>query len=132
MDVFEPNWQALSVFAFAWATLCIGGVLMAGMLPLSSAPLAARTPSGVALVTVNLLLLLGLLALTLAYGYAELRWTSAVVTGGMIFLFAPFAVQDLPEALKNGRAGLLLLFVLILAALALLQNGGALDSLTTL
>ncbi len=132
MDAFEPNILGLTVFAIAWAILCIGGVLMAGMLPLSAAPVAARTPSGIFLVAVNLLLLAGLLVLTLAYSYAELRWSSAVVVGGMIFLFAPFAVQDLPDFLKNGRAGLMILLVLVMAALALLYSKGALQGVMQL
>jgi hypothetical protein len=125
MEAFEPNLAGLLVFAASWAALCIGAIFLAGMLPLSAAPEAVRSAGGVALVAVNTALLLGLAILTVAHSYAELRWSSAVVVGGAIFLFAPFAIQDLPERLKNGLAGLALLFLVLCGALALLVLRGA-------
>lgn len=130
MEAIEPNLFALVLFALTWAVFCVGAIQVAGMLPLSAAPEAVRTPDGVALVIANVLLLAAVLILTCAYGYNELRWTSSIVVGGMIFLLAPFLIQDLPENLKNGKAGLLILFVLSLAALGLLHSGGATDFLT--
>jgi len=129
MDVFEPNLPALLVFVFTWGVFCAGVVHVAGMLPLSSAPDGVRSPVGVLLVLLNVAMLAGLLALTLAHSYGELRWSSAVVVGGMIFLFSPFIVQDLPDRLKNGVAGMALLALLLIAALAVLLSGGAHDHL---
>jgi hypothetical protein len=125
VDAFEPNLPALLIFAAAWAACCIGGIHLAGMLPLSSAPAAVRSRGWAALVTLNGVLLAALLALTVAFSYRELRWSSAVVVGGAIFLFAPLAVQDLPERIRDGKAGLVLLVVMLLLALALLFLGGA-------
>jgi hypothetical protein len=88
VDAFEPNLPALLIFAAAWAACCIGGIHLAGMLPLSSAPAAVRSRGGAALVIMNGVLLAALLALTVAFSYRELRWPSAVVVGGTIFLFA--------------------------------------------
>ncbi len=132
VEVFEPNIPALLIFAAAWAVFCVGALHVAGMLPLSGAPDAVRSFGGVALVSVNVALLAGLLILTLAHSYAQLRWTSAVVVGGAIFLFAPFVVQDLPEKLKDGKAGLALLLILLIGALALLLLGGSMSGLGAL
>ncbi len=132
MDAFEPNLPALIMFAAAWAVFCAGVVHVAGMLPLSSAPDGVRSPLGVLLILLNVAMLAGLLALTLALSYGELRWSSAVVVGGMIFLFSPFIVQDLPDRLKNGVAGMALLAVLLMAAFALLLSRGALGHLLSL
>jgi hypothetical protein len=125
VDAFEPNLPALLIFAAAWAACCIGGIHLAGMLPLSSAPAAVRSHGWAALVILNGVLLAALLALTVAFSYRELRWSSAVVVGGTIFLFAPFAVQDLPERIRDGKAGLVLLVIILVLALALLFLGGA-------
>jgi hypothetical protein len=125
VDAAELNIRALGVFAVAWAVCCAGAVHLAGHLPLAEAPGGGRSRSGVALILVNAILLLALIALTVIYSHHELRWPFAVVLGGTIFLFSPFAVQDLPEALKNGKAGLVALFLLLLSALVLLwENGG--------
>ena len=42
----------------------------------------------------------------------------------MVFLFAPFVVQDLPPALKDNKFGLVLVMVLSLGGLALLYASG--------
>ncbi len=125
MDAFEPNIAALLVFATAWAIFCVGVLQLAGMLPISAAPAAVRSPGGIVLVLLNAALLLTLLLMTFAYSYSELRWSSAVVVGGGIFLFSPFVIQDLPENIKNGKAGLIILLSLLTAALALLFATGA-------
>ena len=125
MDAAELNIRALGVFTVAWAVCCTGALQLAGHLPLAGAPGGGRSRSSAALVLVNAVLLLALFVLTVLYSHHELRWPFAVVLGGAVFLFSPFAIQDLPEALKNGRAGLVVLFLLLLAALALLWENGA-------
>lgn len=124
MDAFEPNVTGLLIFAAGWAAFCAGAIHVAGMLPISTAPEPVRSPFGVTLVALNVLLLAGVLVLTLAHVYGGLRWSSAIVVGGVIFLFAPFLVQDLPERFKNGMAGLGLLFLILLGVGYLLFVGG--------
>jgi hypothetical protein len=119
------------VFAAAWAAVCIGAVQLAGMLPISAAPEAVRSPAGITLVALNAVLLLGLFVTTFVYSYSELRWSSAVVVGGAIFLFAPFAIQDLPETIKNGLAGLVILLALLASAFGLLLASGAFAAIST-
>ncbi len=128
MDAFEPNILALAVFALAWAVFCVGAFQLAGMLPISAAPDSVRSPGGIALILLNAALLLALFVVIFTYGYSELRWSSAVVVGGSIFLFSPFVIQDLPESIKNGKAGLIILLSLLTAALALLFATGATSS----
>ena len=129
MDAAGLNIRALLIFAVAWAVCCAGAVHLAGHFPLAEAPGSGRSRSGTALILVNAVLLLALFALTLLYSSQEVRWPFTVVLGGMIFLFAPFAIQDLPEALKNGKVGLVALFLLLLAALVLLWESGARHSI---
>jgi hypothetical protein len=124
MDAFEPNIRALITFSAAWWVCCAGIIHLAGMLPLSEAPSAVRSPGGSILIFLDAALLFGLIVLTLVFSHRELRWSSAVVVGGAIFLLSPFMTQDLPEAVKNGKAGLLLLFLLLLLALGLLFTAG--------
>jgi hypothetical protein len=125
VDAAELSIRALGIFAIAWAVCCAGAVHLAGHFPLTEAPAKGGTRSGTVLILVNAVLLLALFALTLIYTLHELRWPFAVVLGGTIFLFSPFAIQDLPEALKNGKAGLLALFLLLISALVLLWANGA-------
>jgi hypothetical protein len=129
VDAAELNIRALAIFAIAWAVCCAGAVHLAGHLPLAEGPSGGRSRSGAALILVNAVLLLALIALTLIYSHYELRWPFAVVLGGTIFLFSPFAIQDLPEALKNGKAGLVALFLLLLSALVLLWENGVHSSI---
>ena len=125
MDAAGLNIRALVIFAIAWSVCCAGAVHLAGHFPLPEASSGRKSRSSTALILVNAILLLALIALTLLYSRHELRWPFAVVLGGTIFLFSPFVIQDLPEALKNGKAGLVVLFFLLLAALALLWENGA-------
>ncbi len=118
MSSIEPNFQALLFFALAWMLVCFGSFLMAGMLPLGAAPKEIRQPTGVLLLALNAALTLILAGFAIRLSYHDLRWTSVVIAGGSIFLLAPFLVQDLPDAIKNGRKGLLLLLALLLCAIA--------------
>jgi hypothetical protein len=129
VDAAGLNIRALVIFAIAWAVCCAGAVHLAGHLPLAEVPNGRRSRSVTTLILANAVLLLALIVLTLLYSREELRWPIAVVLGGTIFLFSPFAIQDLPEALKNGIAGLVALFLLLLAALALFWASGALHSI---
>lgn len=119
MAAIEPNWQALVVFLVAWLAGCVGVIFLSGTLPVKAAPPAVQVGFGPALVWVNLAALVALLALTAWFAVGHLRWTSLVVGGGFVFLFAPFIVQDLPRALRDTQAGLVTLLACLLAATGL-------------
>jgi hypothetical protein len=129
VDAAGLNIRALVIFAIAWAVCCVGTVHLAGHFPLPEASDGRKSRGVTALILINAILLLALIALTLLYSRHELRWPFAVVLGGTIFLFSPFAIQDLPESLKNGKTGLAALLVLLLSALALLWESGAQHSI---
>ena len=121
MAAIEPNWISLLWFA-AFATVCAIAILVvAGMLPLSARPNAARSGTATLLVAGNAVLLAALLAGTGYYGYAELRWSTLIVVAGLIILFVPGLFEIWPSSLRDGSAGLLVLVgvqALALAALA--------------
>jgi hypothetical protein len=121
MAAIEPNWISLLWFA-VFATVCAIAILVvAGMLPLSARPNAARSGSATLLVAGNAVLLAALLAGTCFYGYAELRWSTLIVVAGLIILFVPGLFEIWPSPLRDGSAGLLVLVgvqALALAALA--------------
>lgn len=119
LAAIEPNWQALLVFLAAWLVGCVGLIYLSGSLPLKAAPQAVRDGAGPILVWTNLLALIILAILCLSFAISHLRWTSLIVGGGFVFLFAPFIVQDLPARLKDTKAGLSLLLGCLLAAVAL-------------
>lgn len=126
MDAIEPNWQSLIFFGMAWAIACIGFFFVSGSLPVSAAPAPVQSGMGPVLVGLNLLCIVILTAVALVLAILELRITSPIVLGGLIFLFAPFAVQDLPDRLRDSKLGLLLMFIVQAAAIGALYASGAL------
>ncbi len=68
----------------------------------------------------NTALWLVLLAGTLAFALAELRWTTIVVVAGVLFLFIPGAFQAIPARFRDGRAGLAIAGLVLIAALGVL------------
>jgi hypothetical protein len=126
MIAIEPNWIASLAFA-TFATGCALAVLiLAGMFPLRTRPDAARSNLALLLVTCNALLLILLLAGTGFYGFMELRWTTLIVVGGLVVLFAPGLFEALPERLRDGRAGLIVLAGVQALGLAVLAKVGGL------
>jgi hypothetical protein len=122
MAAIEPNWISLIWFA-AFATVCmIAFLVVAGMFPLRSRPEAARSGTATLLVIGNGLLLAALLAGTVLYGYAELRWSSLIVVTGLVVLFAPGLFEVWPSSLRDGRTGLVVLFAVQIVALATLAK----------
>ena len=91
------------------------------MYPLRAAP-ARRS---VLLVLGNTALWLVLLAGTLVFAWAELRWTSLVVVAGILFLFIPELFQAIPGRFRDGREGLALAGLVLIAALGVLFCVGA-------
>ncbi|MGA7325057.1 MAG: hypothetical protein WBX25_11370 [Rhodomicrobium sp.] len=127
MDAIEPNTRALAIFAVAWLICCAGAIHLSGLFPFAQAPTSIRTAGGAALLCTNVAFLLAVTALTLVYCFKELRWTSIVVVGGLIFLGSPFIAQDLPDAIKASKAGLALLATLLMLVIAILLAAGAQD-----
>ena len=120
MDAIEPNWGALLWFALFWGAACLAFLTVAGMFPLRSRPEGARNAGGAFLIGWNALLLVALALGTLAFGYARLRWTSLIVVGGLVVLFAPGLFETWPAAWRDGRTGLVLVLALQIVALGLL------------
>ena len=127
MGAIEPNWGALLWFALFWGAACLAFLTLAGMFPLGSRPESAKTAGGAFLIGWNALLLVALAVGTVAFGYAALRWTSLVVVGGLIVLFAPGLFQAWPAAWRDGRPGLAVILALQVVALGLLFLVGADD-----
>ena len=118
MAGIEPNGLGLFVFGAAFAVCCLGFFTVVGMFPLSARPAALAGIPAFALIVVNLALVV-LLALAAAlFAHQSLRWTSAVVLGGLIFLFTPSAFQAMPDRWRDSLAGLAVLGIIQVAALA--------------
>lgn len=107
----EPNWPQLMVFMAAWLTVCAGVIYLSGHLPIAVAPRPVQEGAGPLLVWLNVLTMGGLAIVSILFAVAYLKWTSIIVSGGIVFLFAPFIVQDLPLPLKDTQAGLAVLLV---------------------
>lgn len=123
MVSIEPNWTGLAIFTVLWSASCIAFLCIVGMLPLGSRPETTQGPIGSSLVLCNLVMLLLLSAGTIAYAYVTIPWSSAVVSGGLIFLFAPALFQVWPNSWRDSFAGLSVLAVGQAFALALLVRG---------
>ena len=121
MDAIEPHWISLLWFSIFATVGTVAFLIVAGLFPLSSRPVSARSNAATLLVAGNGLLLSALLAGTALYGYAELRWSSLIVVSGLVALFAPGVFEIWPSSLRDGWRGLFLLVgdqLLALAALA--------------
>jgi hypothetical protein len=126
MDAIEPHWVASLYFA-ALATGCaLAFLILAGMFPLRARPDAARSRLALLLVAGNAVLLVLLLSGTGFYGYTELRWSTLIVVAGLVVLFAPGLFEALPERLRDGRAGLIVLAGVQALGLAVLAKVGGL------
>jgi len=122
MDAIEPHWISLLWFA-AFATICtVAFLIVAGTFPLRSRPDSARSSAAALLIAGNTVLLTALLAGTVFYGYAELRWSSLIVIAGLVLLFAPGLFEVWPAPLRDGKTGLVVLVGVQTAALAILAK----------
>ena len=127
MDAIEPHWVA-SLYFGALATGCaLAFLILAGMFPLRARPDAARSSLALLLVAGNVVLLVLLLSGTGFYGYTELRWSTLIVVAGLVVLFAPGLFEALPERLRDGRAGLIVLAGVQALGLAVLAKVGGLN-----
>ena len=105
MNHLEPNIAALCWFTLFWSACCLGFLQLAGMYPIRRRS-GERAQSPALLVVGNTALWLALLAGTLMFAYAELRWTTTVVVAGILFLFIPELFQAIPTRWRDGRAGM--------------------------
>jgi hypothetical protein len=119
MSHLEPNVMALSWFVPLWSVCCLGFFQLAGLYPLRASGEGGGRNS-ILLVLGNTALWLLLLAGTLAFAWTELRWTTIVVVAGILFLFIPELFQAIPVRFRDGRAGLALSGVVLIAALGVL------------
>ena len=124
MDAIEPHWISLLWFT-AFATTCaVAFLVVAGMFPLRSRPDSAKSGTATLLVVGNAVLLIVLLTGTGWYGYTELRWSTLIVVGGLVVLFAPGLFEAWPLPLRDGSAGLIVLVGIQALALAALAKVG--------
>lgn len=114
MTQLEPNLGALAWFCLLWSICCIGFLQLVGMYPLQR-----RTAAAVIAAT---LLWSALLSGTIAFAVVELRWSTIVVMGGVLFLFLPELFQALPRHWRDGRAGLRISGCMMIAALVVLAE----------
>jgi hypothetical protein len=123
MTQIEPNALALCWFALFWSICCLSFLQLAGMYPLGSRTDDDR-PAPPMFVLGSTALWLALLIGTCLFGAAELRWTSFVIVGGILFLFLPELFQAIPARWRNGWAGLTATGMTLAIALALLVSVG--------
>ena len=122
MDSIEPNLVPLLWFALCCTVACVAFLVLAGAFPLASRPDLAGSPAGAALAVGNAVLLAVLVAGTAWYGLSHLRWTSFVIAGGSVLLFAPGLFHLWPERWRDGHAGLALLFCMLGSSVLALQQ----------
>lgn len=118
MNHLEPNVVALAWFTLFWGVCCLSFLQLAGQYPIRDTSDGGRNP--VLLVLGNTALWLALLAGTLMFAYAELRWTTIVVVAGLLFLFIPELFQAIPGRWRDGRAGMAIAGFVLVAALGVL------------
>ncbi|MHB2205697.1 hypothetical protein [Methylobacterium sp. CM6257] len=122
MNMIEPNVAALSWFALFSGVASVGFYVLTGMFPLETRPDLKGRPLGLLLLTANVVLLLALVGGGLAYGAANLRWTSLVIVSGLAVLFAPGLFNVWPQRWRDGLAGLAIVLAGLGGSLGLLQQ----------
>ena len=122
MAAIEPNGLGLLVFGAAFAVCCLGFLTIVGMFPLRARPVALSGMPAIAMILGNSALMVLLVLATLMFAHHALRWTSAVVLGGLIFLFMPSAFQAVPGEWRDSRCGLALLGIIQAAALVVIAS----------
>ncbi len=115
MSAIEPNIPSLLWFTLLWTLCCVGFLVLSGSFPLNVTRERGRKSSAL-LALCNAALMAVLMALTLTFGFLELRVTTLIVVAGLVFLFAPTPFEVWPEKWRDGRA--------VLAALLIVQGGG--------
>jgi hypothetical protein len=116
VNSLEPNLIALFWFVLLWGICCLGFFQLAGMYPIRRGEARDR----ILLVLCNSALWLALVTGTFAFAWTELRWTTMVVTAGIVFLFTPALFQAMPDRLRDGSVGMVIGGIAIVVALGLL------------
>ncbi len=98
-----------------------GAVVVSGFLPRDSGPSAAQGPVGAVLVYAAAAMLAALVIAAISAA-TTLPWAVALVAAGLAFLAAPFAIQPLPERVRESRAGLVGVLAVSAAMLGLLPT----------
>lgn len=124
MSMIEPNVAALLWFAVFFGVACLGFYVLTGVFPLATRPDLRHSPLGLGLVIANVLLLLALAAGSVAYGVANLRWTSLVIVAGFAVLFAPSLFNLWPTRWRDGVTGLTIVCAGFGLSLGVLQHVG--------
>jgi hypothetical protein len=125
VSAVEPNVAGLLWFALFSGVASTGFYVLSGAFPIETRPDLRGRPLGLALVALDALLLAALVAGSLAYGVANLRWTSLVIVVGLAVLFAPGLFNVWPQRWRDGVAGLAIVLGGLSVALGLLQHVGA-------
>ncbi|GEP12502.1 hypothetical protein [Methylobacterium gnaphalii] len=125
MDMIEPNVFALAWFALFAGVASVGFYVLTGMFPLETRPDLRSRPLGLLMLAANVVLLLALVGGGIAYGAANLRWTSLVIVGGVAVLFAPGLFNVWPQRWRDGLAGLAIVLAGLGGSVGLLQQVGS-------
>lgn len=115
-------------FSLFWTVACVVSLVMAGAFPLTTRPDIAGSPGNRLLVCGNAALLLLLVIAATWFGVRRLHWTSLVLSGGLIVLFAPALFHAWPSRWRDGLIGQVLVSGIVSAAMALLVAVNAADA----
>jgi hypothetical protein len=129
MSIIEPNVLALAWFALFAGVASVGFYVLTGMFPLETRPDLRARPLGLLMLAANVVLLLALVGGGLAYGVANLRWTSLIIVGGLAVLFAPGLFNVWPQRWRDGLVGLAIVLAGLGGSVGLLQQVGSVFSL---
>lgn len=132
MSAIEPNVVALLWFAGLCALACIAFFAVIGFYPIEVKRRSGSALPATLATLANTALFLALLAGTVVFGVHELRVTSMLIVGGFAFLYAPEALQALPERLREGLTGHVALLAVLCIGLASCWHAGSHHFLTLL
>ena len=120
MRIIEPHVMALLWFTAFWSVASLGFYVLTGAFPIETRPDLGARRLGLALIGADLLLFLMLAGGSLAFGVANLRWSSLVIVVGLGALFAPGVFNVWPERWRDGLAGLVIMLCAMGASLGAL------------
>jgi hypothetical protein len=117
-------WTALAVFMLGVGSLALYGLAASGHFPAElRAPRTRRGGGAVVLWATIVLATLAAVA-TLWLGARILPWYALVIGGGFMVLFAPLALQALPDRFVDGPGALLTFTTVAVGATVLLWGVG--------
>jgi hypothetical protein len=106
----EPELASLGWFLVLWLACCLSALTISGMLPLRARSAKLATLANAGLVVGNLTCLFLLLTV-------NLRVSTIILFGGLVFLFMPAVFQMVPDRWRDSHAGLAVLFAIQTAIL---------------